>query len=481
MKALAMDLGASSGKIFLGQFDGKKITLREVHRFHNEAHLVDGHLIWDFQSIQRNMLNGIQMIASENISSFGVDSFCNDYGLLDKRGNLISNIYSYRDSRTENILPTMDAQFPMMELYRRTGCQRARFNTLVQLIAEDRQLLECADSLLFLSDLLNYTLCGEKKAEYTTASVSQMYSHTIKDWDKDITGAFNIPFGLLPSIIPPASLLGKVTDEICGITGSKPFSIVTVGHHDTASAVVAVPSTEKHFAYISSGTWSLMGTELDEMITSDDANSFNFANEGGVGHKIRFLKNIMGLWLVQECQRDLNSRGIKLTFDELDREAEKSLPFRSIINPDAAEFFEPGQMIEKIQSACRNTKQPIPETPGELVRCIKESLVLAYRRTLAKIESTTGIAIPAVHIIGGGANSMMMNQWTASAIGRPVFAGPFEAAAIGNLCAQFMTAGEIRGLVEARQVIKNSFDILEYIPYGSAGWDDAYERFENLI
>jgi rhamnulokinase len=387
----------------------------------------------------------------------------------------------YRDYRTDGVLDWMDKLISPKELFERTGCQRAQFNTLVQLAAQtrasDHHLLENAKSLLFLPDLLNFFLCGEKAAEYTIASVSQVYNRSDKQWDPKIIHSFSIPEYIFPDVISSASKLGKAKPDILHLTGMESFTVCAVGHHDTASAVVAVPSLENHFAYISSGTWSLMGTETDEMITSDAAFQYNFANEGGVGGRNRFIKNIMGLWLIQECQRQFGLRGTVHTFEEMDMEAEKTLPFRSIINPDDELFFQRGDMIGKIQSRCREWHQPIPETVGEITRCIKESLALAYRATFEKLEEVAEFRIPCVHIIGGGARSILLNQFAASAMKRPVLAGPHEAAAIGNLCTQFISAGEIDNLGEARRVVRSSFDIREFLPEEDSCWDEAYERF----
>jgi len=481
MKALAMDLGGSGGKIFSGCFDGKKIEIKEIHRFNNEPIEAAGRLYWDILGIYTNLLEGIRKAAPAEFTSFGVDAFCNDYGLLDESGSLISQVTMYRDSRTEGVPERMDQAIPPRELYRRTGCQRARFNTLVQLAAQmdgsDRFLLEKAHSLLFVPDLLNYFLCGEKAAEYTIASVSQVYNRLENQWDDKTLQAFNIPKWIFPNVVPPAVHLGSARESIYARTGAKRFSVCTVGHHDTASAVVAVPSLESHFAYISSGTWSLMGTETDDMITNEESYRYNFANEGGVGGKNRFLKNIMGLWLIQECQRQYDAMGVPRSFADLDAESENARPFRSLIDPDDPLFFQPGDMLGKIKRKCREWKQPEPETPGAINRCIKESLALAYRRTLEKVESAVGFKVPCVHIIGGGAKSALLNQFAASAMGRPVLARPYEAAAVGNLCAQYISAGEIKGLEEARRVVRDSFDIKEYLPDRNAGWDEAYGRF----
>ena len=484
MKALALDLGASGGKILSGDFDGNILTTQEIHRFPNPPIQADGHLVWDVPGIYANLLEGLRKAAPEGFSTFGVDSFCNDYALLDANDAMIPPVYTYRDTRTEGMPEWMDQIVPPEELYQRTGNQRARFNTLVQLVAETKaaeRRLERTKGLLFLSDLLNYYLCGVKTAEFTTASVSQL-----------LTGGktAGIPPSCRRSVFRMESFLRSCLHAGCSRKpnrkswikpGQSRFTICTVGHHDTASAVAAMPSLENHFAYISSGTWSLMGVETDMMITSDAAYQYNFANEGGVGGRNRFLKNIMGLWLLQECQRQFSAQGMGFTFDEMDTAAKEATPFRSIINPDDPLFFQPGDMIGKVQSKCREWNQPVPETVGEVTRCIQESLALTYRATLEKLEEVTGFQIPSVHIIGGGARSDLLNQFAASAMRRPVFAGPYEAAALGNICAQMIAAGEMTGLEDARRVIRSSVSLCEYLPEMDPRWDDAYDRYLRIL
>lgn len=483
MKALALDLGGSGGKIFLGSLKSRKITLKEVHRFANQPIDAAGRLYWDIMGIYMNLLEGIRRAGK--FSSLGIDSFCNDYGLLDGSGALFSQVYMYRDPRTEGVIEKIEAIIPPYTLYRRTGCQRARFNTLVQLAAQtggpDSFLLNNASTLLFVPELLDYFLSGEKCAEFTISSVSQGYNQKQDVWDEHILQPLGIPVKIFPDVIPPATIIGKAQKNILRNTGAEDFKVCTVCHHDTASAVMAVPSAEKHFAYISSGTWSLMGTETNEMITTPEAYAYNFANEGGFGGKNRFLKNIMGLWLLQECKRQFDAAGTNLDYAQLDSLAEQSAPFRSLINPNDPIFFEPGEMVEKIRRQCIETNQPAPETPGEITRCIKESLALAYRNTLEHIEKETGYSIPHVHILGGGAQSILLNRFAASAMGKPVYAGPLEAAAIGNLCAQFVAAGELGGLSDARQIIRDSFMIQEFLPENNAEWNDAYGRFLQMI
>lgn len=483
MKALALDLGGSGGKIFLGSLNGHKLNLQEIHRFANQPVSAAGHLYWDIMGIYLHLLEGIRKAG--DFGSIGVDAFCNDYGLLDEAGSLYSQVYMYRDPRTEGVPELIDHFIPPADLYRRTGCQRARFNTLVQLFRQisgpDAFLLRNASNLLFVPELLDYFLCGEIFAEYTIASVSQAFNRESGQWDGDILKALNIPQRIFPKVADPATQIGRAAKDVLAQTGSKGFTVTAVCHHDTASAVMAVPSTEEHFAYISSGTWSLMGTETAAPITTDSAFAYNFANEGGFGHTNRFLKNIMGLWLLQECVREFETAGVHLSYEELDAQSQQCKPFRSIINPDSPEYFQPGGMVQKIRSQCAQTGQPEPQTPAEINRCIKESLALAYRKTLEHIMQETGFTIPYVHVIGGGAQSMLLNQYAASAMGRPVYAGPVEAAAIGNICAQLISAGELGSLTDVRQIVRDSFPIREYLPQNTADWDEAYGRFVRLF
>lgn len=481
MKALAFDLGASGGKLVAGNFDGKKLRIKEVHRFLNQPIEVEGHLCWDIPRIYENLLEGLNLASVENCTSLGIDSFCNDYGLLDGSGNLISKVYMYRDHRTEGILEEIDKIIPAEELFHRTGCQRARFNTLVQLVAQSRspedELLKRAEKILFVPDMLNNYLCGEQSTEFTIASVSQLFNRNRNLWDADIIQAFGLPHRIFPTIDSSATKLGDVKRHILEKTGIGSLSIYSVGHHDTASAVVAVPSLEENFAYISSGTWSLVGTETKQMITSDLAFQENFANEGGVGNTNRFSKNVSGLWLMQGFQRQLTDAKIHRTFEELDLEAENVKPFTSIIDPNDPRFFEPGDIVQKIQTFCRETQQAVPETMGEVTRCIKESLALAYRETLEKLENLVGGQFLCVYIIGGGAKSDLLNRMTASAVNKPVLAGPFEATAIGNLCTQYLAAGGMKDLPEIRRIIRESFQIREYLPTNTISWDSVYLRY----
>jgi len=482
MKALALDLGGSGGKIFRGELGSKKIKMEEIHRFTNGPVSASGRLYWDILGIYRELLAGIARAG--RISSFGADSFCNDYGLLDADGTLYSQVTMYRDGRTRGMIEKIEKRIPPMDLYRITGCQRAPFNTLVQLAAHmsgaDSFQLKNASRLLFVPELLGYFLSGESAAEFTIASVSQCFNRAQGGFDERILQPFGIPLNIFPKTVPPATVIGRAGKDVLSETGASPFNVTYVCHHDTASAVMAVPSNAERFAYISSGTWSLMGTETKEMITTPQAFAFNFANEGGFGGTNRFLKNIMGLWILQECKREFDSGGLGLSYADLDALAEQAPPFHSLIDPNDPVFFTPGGMVGKIRKKCAASGQREPETPGEITRCVKESLALAYRSTLEQIEETAGFTIGSVHILGGGAQSVLLNRFAASALGRPVYAGPVEAAAIGNLCAQFIAAGELSGLAEARRLVRDSFPVTDYVPENTAAWEDAYARFSAL-
>jgi sugar (pentulose or hexulose) kinase len=334
-----------------------------------------------------------------------------------------------------------------------------------------------AETLLFVPVLLKHFLCGEKSTEFTMASVSQLYNRKEERWDPEILRAFRLPERIFPSVVSPAKMIGEVKREILEKSSMQSLSVCAVGQHDTASAVASIPSLDPEFAYISSGTWSLVGTETDLLITTDEAFQENFANEGGVCGTNRFSKNVMGLWLIQEYQRELEAQGQRRTFAEMDREAQSAEPFVNVIDPDDLRFFEPGEIAGKIRGICRETRQPAPDTIGAFLRCMQESLALAYRDTLEKLERVTGRIYPVVHIIGGGAQSALLNQMTASATKKPVLAGPYEATAIGNLCVQFMAAGEIHNLPEARRIVRASFPVREFLPGEGSAWDAAYERF----
>lgn len=486
-KMLAVDLGASSGRGIIGRFDGEHLTLEENHRFPNEPVFSAGSLNWDILRIFHEIKTSIRKCVlsdDRDIASIGIDTWGVDYGLLDKNGKLLANPYHYRDSRTDDIL---DYAFGIMskdEIYKITGIQTMNFNTLFQLLADmrdDEARFSAADKMLHIPDLLNYFLTGVKQTEYTIASTGALLDASKRDWSFEIIKRFGIPEGLFTDIVKPCQRVGALLPRIQEDTGNLSARVVTVGSHDTASAVIAVPAKGEDFVYISSGTWSLMGSEIAEPAITETTAHYDFTNEGGVGGKIRFLKNIMGLWLEQESRRQWIREGKSVTYDELSDMAVVSEPLAYLINPDDPSFSAPGDMPRRIAEFCRSTGQGVPETMGEIVRCIFDSLALKYRFTVEKIDEIKGLRTPFINIVGGGTKEPPLCQFTADACARPVYAGPVEATAIGNLVAQAMASGEIADIPQARHMIRNSFEITMYEPRDTEMWDAGYERFLKLL
>lgn len=487
LKMLAIDLGASSGRGIIGRFDGEKLSLEENHRFPNEPVTAAGTFSWDILRIFHEIKASIRKCAlsdDKDIKSIGIDTWGVDYGLLDVNGKLIANPTHYRDSRTDNIPELAYKTVSQDEIYNRTGIQFLNFNTIFQLIAQlkdNPKIFDIADKLLFTPDLLNYFLTGEKCTEYTIASTGALLDAFKRNWDYELIKKFGIPDKLFTEINMPGSTVGKLLPEILEDVGNIKANVVNTAAHDTASAVVAVPAKGDSFVYISSGTWSLMGTELPDPIISPDSRKYDFTNEGGVSGKIRFLKNIMGLWLEQESKRQWSREGSNVTYDELSEMAVASKPLACIINPDDNVFTAPGDMPKRIAEYCKKTGQYVPETKGEIVRCIFDSLALKYRWTAEKIDMMMGKKAPFINIVGGGTKEVPLCQFAADACARPVYAGPVEATAIGNIAVQAIAAGEIKDLNEARHVVRNSFEIKLYEPQNTEMWDEGYYKFKKLL
>jgi rhamnulokinase len=485
-KLLAFDYGASSGRGILGRYNGQKLSMEEIHRFSNDPLMVHGSFFWDTLRLLHEMKQGIikcMKNGDRDISCLAIDTWGVDYGLLNKKGQLIGNPYHYRDSRTEGMIEEADRLVGKKEIYQKTGISFEKYNTLYQLMSMSRngsKELDEAAALLFTPDLLAYFLTGEKVSEYTIASTSQMCNAFSRDWDKELLSKLGIPTHMLQNIIKPCSITGSITHLVSEELTCPQIKVAAVAGHDTASAVVSIPAIDGKYAFLSSGTWSLMGIESPKSIISDDAFLMNYTNEGGVFDTTRILKNIVGLWIYQECKRDWDKKGEVMSFDELEQQALNAKPLRLFINPDNQEFYSPGNMPNKIVEFCKRTGQSVPETKGEIVRCIMESLALKYRMTLFGLEKLVGGEIPVLHILGGGCKNVLLCKLTANAIGRPVIAGPVEATAIGNLTGQLIALGELNGINEARIMIKSSFPTVDYMPENTSEWDDAYERFEKI-
>ncbi len=488
-KFLAFDFGASSGRAMLAKFDGEKITLEEKHRFSNDPVDINGNLHWDVLRLFFEIKQGILKCANSgdrDIDCIGIDTWGVDYGLLDENDKLLGNPYHYRDTRTEGMYEEAFKIVPKAEIFEKSGGIAFNwFNTIFQLLSaklSNDSSLKNAKTMLLMPDLFNFFLTGEKKTEYTIASTTQMFNSVKHEWAYDLLEKMGLPTDILTDVVYPGEIVGKIKPELAEELGIDEIPVIAVASHDTGSAVASVPVVdEKDFIYISSGTWSLMGVELDKPNVSEDALEYNFTNEGGVNKSIRFLKNIMGLWLIQESRRQWDREGELLSFDELENQANAAEPFASLIDPDYHTFQTPGNMPKRIREYCEKTGQKVPETKGEVVRCIAQSLAFKYRQTVEGMEEVTGNKYNVVNIVGGGIKDKMICQFTANATKRKVSTGPVEATSIGNVVVQAMAMGAIKDLKEGRQVIKNSFDIKVYEPQDSDAWDAAYEQWKRII
>ena len=487
MNFIAADLGASNGRLLLARWDGARFSLEELHRFGNGPVAVHDRLYWDALGLWREIKSGLERYAAmvgDAPAAIGIDTWGVDYALLDATGRLLGNPVHYRDARCNGMQERLFSVVPQENVFAQTGIQFMQINTLIQLYAMRYQgdpQLDHASTLLMVPDLFNYWMTGRKVAEYTIASTSQMLHAAERRWATGLLAKLQLPTHILPEIVAPGTTLGPLLPAICdetGIKGAPP--VIAPGTHDTASAVAAIPGLDERSAYISSGTWSLMGVEIAQPIIHDAARRLNFTNEGGIANTIRLLKNIGGLWLLQEARRQWARSGHDYSWAEMLAEAEKAKPFRSILDPDAADFLAPPHMVDAIAAYCRRTNQPAPESVGEVVRCALESLALRYRWTLAALEELVGHRLDTVRIVGGGSQNRLLCQLTADACQRPVVTGPVEATALGNVMMQAIATGHLGSLAEARQAVAASISQEHFTPGPAAGWDDAFGRFQQL-
>jgi len=485
LNLLAFDLGASNGRAILGRFDGDKLEMRELHRFENNYVEMNGVFYWDLPYLYSQLKQGLLAFVREDIGDldcFGIDTWGVDYGLLDKNGQLLSNPRSYRQAVDADMHRVWE-KVPYETLFARTGIATLNLNTIYQLArrqAEGDPALENAETLLMLPDLLGYFLTGEKKNEYTNVTTSMLYSPIHKDWDWETIRELGLPEKIFAEIDHAGSLRGQLRPAICEEIGINPAPMAAVGTHDTASAVAAIPGSGS-FAFCSSGTWSLFGVETDEPLLTPQMRDANFSNEGTIQGGFRPLKNIMGLWLIQECRRDWIKQGKNYSWNDIVVEAQKAEPLRCIIDSDYQEFFAGGNMEKKIKDYCQRTGQHVPETVGEVARCIYESLALKYRWALERLEEIKGQRIDTLNIVGGGIQNKLLNQMVADSIDRPVITGPVEGAAIGNLLAQAMALGAVKDLDDLRRVVRNSENVNEYTPNHTQAWEDAYQKLLGLL
>ncbi len=477
---LAVDIGASSGRVILGHIKGNKIEIKEIHRFENHAIEKGNHLIWQVDLLFEEIVKGIKKCHEMNIypESIGIDTWGVDYVLLDAEDERIGDAISYRDTRTENIVGELLEKVSAQDLYQKTGIQQMHLNTIYQLAAqqkEDIDVLKNTNTFLTMPDYLGYLISGIKYNEYTIASTTQLINAEKRDWDNELIAKIGIDPDIFCDIVLPGDVIGAVKKDIA----PHDMKLIVVGSHDTASAVVAVPARNENFMYISSGTWALMGVEESMPSLNDKTRKKNFTNEGGVYGTIRLLKNITGMWIIQEVRR---MNGKRISYGEYVTLAAKQQPFISLINPDDIRFHSPKNMVEEIQNYCRETDQPVPKSDGALARCIFDSMALVYKKALNELEDICDKQFSDIHIIGGGCQNVLVNQLTADVTGRKVIAGPIEATAIGNLLVQLIAIGEVKDIKQGRSMISHSFPTVEYTPQNrSNNHKSAYQRYIKLI
>jgi rhamnulokinase len=484
-RVLAFDFGASSGRAMIGAFDGEKIELTEIHRFSNDPVIVGDTMYWDTLRLFHEIKQGILKAKhAGGFDSLAIDTWGVDFGLIDEFGKLVENPIHYRDARTEGMVEEAFELIARDDFYEETGIQFMELNTVFQLLSlikERPHILERADKLLLTPDLFNYFLTGKMKSEYSIASTTQLLNAKERKWSKKVIDALGIPERLFTEIVPTGTVIGKLSDQICEELDVEPVDVIAVASHDTQSALLSVPTQEDDFIFISSGTWSLFGTETEEPIINETSYKYNFTNEGGYEYKTSFLKNIIGLWLIQESRRQWIREGEEYGFGELEDMAREAKPFKCFIDPDAPEFVPAGNIPERIQEYCKRTNQEVPVTKGEIVRCINESLALKYRYTYEQIKECTNKDYNAIHMVGGGIQSKLLCQFTADSCNRKVIAGPVEATVMGNIALQLMVSGDIKDLKHAREVIAKSPDIITYESNYNDQWEEAYTRYLKML
>lgn len=482
MNYLAFDLGAESGRAILGKYQSGLIDITEIDRFPNEPVQYRGELHWDILRLWKEMSKTMESASLPKIESIGVDTWGVDFALVGERGNLLENPYHYRDPRTEGIMDAVFARMSRDTIYSITGIQFLPFNTLYQLFASRRsnpRLINSADALVTIPDLLNYWMCGNLVCEYTNATTTQMLDAKTRTWSADLLDKLDLPLRLLRPVVDPGTVVGQLKTSTPRRLSGTP--VVAPACHDTGSAVAAVSASAKS-AFLSSGTWSLLGAEIPSPVITHRARELNFTNEGGVCHTIRLLKNIGGLWLLQSCRRCWSNAGQEFSYQELmDAACDERYAFTALFDPDHSSFLNPENMLEAISEYCRRTDQPVPAGPPAYTRAILESLAFKYRNVLESLEELTGAKFEEIRIMGGGSRNRLLNQFTANATGRTVLAGPAEATALGNIAIQMLATGAVASLAEARQVIERSFPVERFEPSDADRWDLQYKRFRNYL
>jgi rhamnulokinase len=481
---IALDLGAESGRAMIGILDDSRLRLQQAYRFANGPVRVFDHLYWDPLRLFAEMKQGLNHISHEHgrdFVSLGVDTWGVDYALLDAGDELVGNPHVYRDPRTTGVMERMLTWLSQWEVFEQSGgVQFMTINTIYQLRAMVEQKspqLAAAATFLMIADLFNFWLTGRKAVEFTNATTTQFFDSRTRTWALNLLQRLGAPTHIFPEVVMPGQVLGPLLPDVASEVGIEPPSVVAVATHDTASAAMAVPSITDNVAWLSSGTWSLLGAVAEQAIVTPEAMQYNISSYGGVGGKVLPWKNIMGLWLVQECRRIWAKRGDTFSYAELTQMAAEARPFVALLDPDHASFLAPADMPAAIQSYCQTTGQAIPESRGEMVRVALEGLALKYRLVIERLEALLQRRFEALHIVGGGSQNELLCQFTADVTQRPVVAGPVEATAIGNVVMQALSSGHLASIEEARRVIRDSFAVVVYEPGGAERWDEAYARF----
>lgn len=483
---LAFDLGATSGRSILGTLENNRLQMKELTRFPNQMLQIGNHFHWNIYSLFEHFKAALAAAKQEEveISSIGIDTWGVDFALIAKDGTILGAPYAYRDPHTDGMPAKYFEIVSREKVYGLTGIQVMNFNSLYQLFAlkqANNSLLEAASEMLFMPDALSYLLTGNKVVEYTIASTSQILNPKTKQFESQLLEAAGVSPSILGPIVMPGHVIGTLTDTLAEESELGKVPVIAVAGHDTGSAVAAVPAENERFAYLSSGTWSLMGIEVKDAIINDETFALNFTNEGGIEGTTRFLKNITGMWLLEQCLKEWKKEGITYAYEKLVKMAESAPAFQTLIDPDHVSFANPVSMTKAITEYCLATGQPVPSNHAEFVRCIFESLSLKYKYVLGKIKGLAPFPIEKLHVIGGGSKNPLLNQWTANAIGIPVIAGPSEATSIGNIMIQAKAAGCVETLTEMRQIIRESVHLEEFLPENSAEWEAAYQRFLSIV
>lgn len=486
MSFLAFDLGATSGRSILATLSNGHLSMKELTRFPNKITEIQGKCYWDIYGLYESLKEGLRACAKEKktIDAIGIDTWGVDFVYLGEDGSILSAPRAYRDPYTQGIPEILFQTVPKREVYEHTGIQIMNFNSLYQLYAAKRERFSpylAAKEILFMPDALAYLLTGNKVCEYTMASTSQMLNPRSRDFDLELLNKVGIPTNLFPPIVMPGTQIGYLSESLCKDFGFDKIPVIAVAGHDTGSAVAAVPAENERFAYLSSGTWSLMGIEVKDPIINDESYKYNFTNEGGIEGTTRFLKNITGMWLLEQCRKEWEKEGKNYSYSDIVAMANNVQGFQYFVDPDHSSFVNPSSMLLAIKDFCVSTGQGAPNNDEAVVRCIFESLALKYRYVFSNLQKLAPFKIEKLHVIGGGAKNALLNQFTANSLRLPVIAGPSEATAIGNIMMQAKAMDAVNSLQEMRNIIYHSIDIEQFTPIDDVSWDDAYNRFKNLI